>query len=271
MAILCLVPILYQVALSFSSNAAVLGRRVGLWPVDPTLNSYREVFKDQSIVRSLGFTILLTAVYTAISLVLTIACAYPLTHKNLKGRKFLTTLIIVTMYFSGGLLPTYIVIKSLGLLNSMWSLILPVAVNPFYMIIMRTAFNGIPDSLSESAYIDGASHLRILTGVILPLSTAILATISLFYAVFRWNTFQDALFYITRREFYTLQLKLTFIVLQNTAPEIIQAEGASVSGRIVPAAITAATVVVATVPILVFYPWLQRYFISGVMIGSVKG
>jgi putative aldouronate transport system permease protein len=270
-ALVCLVPIVHQVSLSFSSNSAVLGRKVWLWPVDFTLGSYREVFRDSSVVRSLYYTILLTAVYAVFSMALTIACAYPLTHEKLRGRKVLTTFIVFTMYFNGGILPTYVLIKELGLLDTMWGLVWPVIVNPFYMIIMRTAFKGIPDSLTESALIDGASYFRILASIILPLSSAILATLSLFYAVFRWNTFQDALFYITDPKLYTLQLKLTFIVLQNTAPEIVQAEGSQVTGRIVPAAITAATVVVATVPILIVYPWLQRYFISGVMIGSVKG
>ncbi len=226
---------------------------------------------DPSILRSLYFTIVLTAVYTLVSMALTIACAYPLTKRNLRGRAALNTLIIVTLYFSGGILPTYVLVKSLGLLNTMWSLVLPVAINPFNMIILRTSFGLIPDSLGESALIDGASQVQVLTRIIVPLSKAILATLALFYAVFRWNGFQDALFYVTKPALYTLQLKLSFIVLDNTATEVLQAEGAFAKERIVPAAITAATVMVATVPILVVYPWLQRYFISGVMIGSIKG
>ena len=129
----------------------------------------------------------------------------------------------------------------------------------------------VPDSITESALIDGASYFRILTGIILPLSLPIIATLSLFYAVGRWNLFQDALFYISDSKHYTLQLKLAYIVLNNTSPEVFQLEGAAAGHRIVPAAMTAATVIVATVPILIAYPWLQRYFISGVMLGSVKG
>jgi putative aldouronate transport system permease protein len=181
------------------------------------------------------------------------------------------TYIIFTMYFSAGMLPNYMLIKELSLLNTMWALILPIAISPFYMIILRTSFLAIPESLSESAYIDGADYFTILLRIILPLSKPILATLSLFYAVHRWNVFQDALFYITRPELYTLQLKLSFIVMNNRASELLQMEGAIEEEMIVPAAITAATVMVATVPILLVYPWLQRYFISGVMIGSVKG
>jgi len=152
-----------------------------------------------------------------------------------------------------------------------WSLILPLAVSPYNLIILRTSLLNVPDSITESALIDGASYFRILTRIILPLSMPILATLSLFYAVGRWNMFQDALFYISDSKKWTLQLKLAYIVINNTSPEVFQLEGSAAGYRIVPAAMTAATVVIATVPILAAYPWLQRYFISGVMLGSVKG
>jgi putative aldouronate transport system permease protein len=202
---------------------------------------------------------------------LTIAAAYPLTRPELKGRKFFTAVIVITMYFSGGILPLYVLIKTLGMLNTIWSLILPLAVSPYNLIILRTSLMTVPDSITESALIDGASYFRILTQIILPLSLPIIATLALFYAVGRWNMFQDALFYISDAKKYTLQLKLTYILINNTSPEVFQLEGAGAGHRIVPAALTAATVVIATVPILAAYPWLQRYFISGVMMGSVKG
>lgn len=270
-AVLCLLPMLHELALSFSSNRAVLAMEVGLWPVEFSLRSYGEVFKDSSIFRALLFSIFLTAVYTVLAMLLTISCAYPLTRRELKGRNAFTTAILITMYFSGGILPLYVLLKTLGLLNTIWSLILPVVINPFYLIILRTSLSGLPESITESALIDGASYLRILTAIVLPLSMPILATLSLFYAVFRWNTFQDALFYITNQAMYTLQEKLSFIVLDQSAAEKVLAEGAQGGETFAPTAITAATVVVATVPILVAYPWLQRYFISGVMIGSIKG
>jgi len=270
-ALACLLPLVHELMMAISSNDAVLARRVGFVPVEPTLNSFREVFKDRSVLQSLLFSIYLTVAFTVIAMALTIAAAYPLTRPELKGRKFFTLMIMITMYFSGGILPLYVLIKTLGLLNSMWSLILPLAVSPYNLIILRTSLMTVPDSITESALIDGASYVRILTQIILPLSLPILATLSLFYAVGRWNMFQDALFYISKPALYTLQLKLAYIVINNTSPEVFQLEGAAAGYRIVPAAITAATVVVATVPILVAYPWLQRYFISGVMLGSVKG
>jgi len=270
-ALVCVLPLVHELAMATSSNDAVLSRRVGFLPVEPTLRQFREVFKDASVLRSLVFSIYLTVAFTVIAMALTIACAYPLTRPELKGRRFFTTVVVVTMYFSGGILPLYILIKTLGLLNSVWSLILPLAVSPYNLIILRTSLLNIPDSITESALIDGASYFRILTQIILPLSMPILATLSLFYAVGRWNMFQDALFYISDSKKWTLQLKLAYIVINNTSPEVFQLEGAAAGYRIVPAAMTAATVVIATVPILAAYPWLQRYFISGVMLGSVKG
>jgi putative aldouronate transport system permease protein len=268
--LICILPMIHEVSLSFSSNEAVLSQKVVLLPVEPTIGPYKEVFKDGTVLRALYFSIVLTITFTIIAMVLTIACAYPLTRPELKGREFIMTVIIITMYFSGGILPLYILVKSLGLLNTMWALIFPLCLSPFNLIILRTSLSSIPESLTESAFLDGASYFQILRRVILPLSLPILATLSLFYAVGRWNTFQDALFYITKVIMYTLQLKLAYIVLNNTSPEIFLTEGAASSQTIVPAAITAATVFVATVPILIVYPWLQKYFITGTMIGSVK-
>jgi putative aldouronate transport system permease protein len=269
-ALVCLLPMIHELALSFSSNRAVLAMDVSLWPVEFSLHSYGEVFKDSSIFRSLLFSLYLTVAYTVFAMVLNVCCAYPLTRREMKGRNFLMTAILITMYFSGGILPLYVLLKNLGMLNTVWALILPVAINPFYLIILRTSLSGLPESITESALIDGASYVRILMSIVLPLSMPILATLSLFYAVFRWNTFQDALFYITNQAMYTLQEKLSFIVLDQSSAEKVLAEGAQGGETFAPTAITAATVVVATIPILIAYPWLQRYFISGVMIGSIK-
>jgi putative aldouronate transport system permease protein len=270
-AIVCLLPLIHELALSFSSNEAVMTQRVWFLPVEFSVKSYIEVFKDSSVFRSLLFSLELTGLYTVMAMALTLAAAYPLTRPEMKGRSFFMTIIVITMYFSGGILPTYILLKTLGMLNTMWSLIFPVVINPFYLIILRTSLSGLPDSITESALMDGASYFRILAQIVVPLSMPIIATLSLFYAVFRWNAFQDALFYITNTRMYTLQEKLSYIVLDNSAIEKIISEGALALDKIVPTAITAATVMVATVPILIIYPWLQRYFISGVMIGSIKG
>ena len=177
--------------------------------------------------------------------------------------------IIITMYFSGGIIPDYLLIKNLHMLNKIWCLILPGAISAYNMIILKSFFQEIPESIEESAYIDGANDLIILIKVILPLSGPVLATISLFYAVGRWNYFQDALFYITKPSLYTLQLKLYNIVKLNRALDVSAVEG--ISGTNMPESVKAAVIVFATLPILIVYPWLQRYFIKGVMIGGIKG
>jgi putative aldouronate transport system permease protein len=269
-AAVCLLPLVHELCLSLSSNEAVMSKRVGLWPVEPTLSSYQQILRDGSVMRALGFSVYLTVLFTAIAMLLTTICAYPLTRPELRGRRGFMTFIVVTMYFSGGILPLYILIKTLGLLNTEWSLILPLAVSPFNLIIMRTSLSSLPDALTESALIDGASYFQILRKIIVPLSLPIIATLSLFYAVGRWNTFQDAVFYITKQTMWTIQLKLSYIILNNTQPEVFIAEGFESRLSIVPAALNAATVMIATLPILAAYPWLQRYFIKGVMIGSVK-
>lgn len=222
------------------------------------------------MIRSLIYTIWLTVLSTVLSMVMTIAAAYPLAKSNLKGRKWFMLVIVVTMFFSGGIIPEYILIKNLHLLDSTWGLILPGLISPFYMIILITFFRGIPESLEEAAGIDGSSHFGTLMRIILPLSLPVMATLSLFYAVGRWNGFQDALMYITKPELYPLQLKLYQMIQQNQITELMQNEGIG-AVQVLPESLKAASVIFSTLPILLVYPWLQRYFISGVMVGAVKG
>jgi len=268
--VLCLLPMLYIFAVSLSSNYAITSRLVYIWPVEFTLESYKAVFADKSIVSSMGYTIWLTAACTVLSMVMTILCAYPLTKKSLKGRNLFLIIIVITMYFGGGMIPEYILIKDLGLVDKPWALMLPYCLSAFNMIILKTFFSNLPESLEESAFLDGASHWTILTRIVLPLSTPVLATLSLFYAVGRWNGFQDALIYINSQKFYPLQLKLYQLVYNNQMSEIAQMEGMS-NQNVTPEGLKAAAVMFATIPILLVYPWLQRYFISGVMIGAIKG
>jgi putative aldouronate transport system permease protein len=270
--VICLLPILNILARSLSDPMAIVNRKVSFWPVNPTMDSYHYVFKDPSFTRSMIWTALLTAVCTMLSLVMTTLCAFPLVYENLKGKKLLNTLIIFTMYFSAGTIPNYILIKDLGLLNSPLSLILPNCLSVFNMIILRSFFYSIPDSLRESAELDGANPFIVLARIYVPLSAPVLATLALFYAVGRWNGFSDALMYMTSAPFFhPIQLKLYNIINNLSSIEIATQEG--LAGGI-PAAsdgIKAAAVMIATLPILVVYPWLQRHFISGVTIGSVKG
>jgi putative aldouronate transport system permease protein len=268
--ITCLVPFLYMIALSLSSNNAIVSQKVTLWPVEFTLETYKTILSDAEMIYTLGYSIVLTIVYTLICMFLTICAAYPLTKKRLKGRSFFLTVLVITMYFSGGLIPSYMLVKNLCMMNSIWSLILPGAMSVFNLIILKTFFSSLPESLEESASIDGCNELGILVRIVLPLSLPSIATLSLFYAVDRWNGFQDALFYITDKNLYPMQLKLYQIITANQQLDTQQGEG-SVGAYIVPESLKAASVMFATVPILVVYPKLQKYFVEGVMTGAIKG
>jgi putative aldouronate transport system permease protein len=267
----CLLPMLNILAQSLSSPLAIVNRQVFFWPVNANLDSYRYVFRDPSFSRSLVWTGILTVICTLTSLGITILCAYPLTYGALKGRNLINTLIIFTMYFSAGTIPNYILMKDLGLINNPLVLILPGCLSVFNMIILRSFFYSVPDSLRESAELDGANPFTVLVRIYLPLSAPVLATLALFYAVGRWNGFSDALLYLTKPDFHPIQLKLYNVINNLSSIEIATQEG--IAGGVPQATdgMKAASVMIATIPILVVYPWLQRYFIAGVTIGAVKG
>ncbi|MGO4543689.1 carbohydrate ABC transporter permease [Paenibacillus sp. 2TAB23] len=268
--LLCLAPFLHILAISLSSVKPIQAGLVSLIPIDLNFEAYAKVFTDPAMIRSLFFTMLLTVIFTVMCMVLTIAMGYPLAKKKLKGRKLFMFVVVITMFFSGGIIPEYILIKNLGLLDSIWALVLPGLVNPFYLIILISFFNNIPESLEESAEIDGSSHFRTLLSIMIPLSLPVITTLSLFYAVGRWNGFTDTLMYINSPSLYPLQLKLYQLIQNNMVSELMQMEGSQMA-TVVPESLKAASVIFATVPILIVYPWLQRYFVSGVMLGAVKG
>jgi len=268
--ILCLIPMIYIVMVSLSSGDAVVARKVFLWPVDFNFGSYLAVFNDRAILNSLIFTIWLTVICAAGSMLMTILAAYPLTKKKLKGRSIFLMMIVITMYFGGGTIPDYLLVKQLGLIDHFWALMLPYILSAFNLIILKTFFGNLPESLEESAYLDGASHFVILFKIVLPLSMPVLATLTLFYAVGRWNGFQDALIYINRPILYPLQLKLYMLVYNSQMSEVAQVEGAT-TANLPTENLKAAAIMFATIPILLVYPWLQKYFLSGVMIGAIKG
>ena len=267
---ICLVPLLNVLARSLSSSDYLVRNEVVLWPKGWNVDAYTTVLRDAKYVHSLWYTGLLTIGCTILSLFMTVICAYPLTYDNLKGGKFINGFILFTMYFSAGTIPHYLNIKNLGLLENVWVLIIPSVISVYNMIIMRSFFYSVPESLREAAEIDGAGPIRTLIRIYLPLSTSVLATLALFYAVGRWNGFSDALLYIKKREdLYPIQLLLYNILQNTTAVEIATQEGFSKHG--VGETLKMATVMFATVPILLVYPWLQRYFVTGVTIGAVKG
>jgi putative aldouronate transport system permease protein len=266
--LICLLPLLNVFARSLSSANALMRNEVLLWPVGWNFDAYKTVLGDSKYVWSLGWTAILTVISTTVSMFMTTICAYPLIYEELKGRKVFTTIIIITMYFSAGTIPSYLLMKDLSLLNRPLVLILPGCLSVFNMIIMRSFLQGIPTSLRESAQIDGAGFIQILVKIYLPLSTPVLATLALFYAVGRWNGFSDALMYMNNRKYYPIQL-LLYNILNNTMQvEVAAQEGFTSPG--LSETLKAATVMFATVPILMVYPWLQRYFISGVTLGAVK-
>jgi putative aldouronate transport system permease protein len=268
--LVCLLPMLNVIAVSFSSNSAILTSKVSIFPVDPTLLAYRALISDPYMLRQLGFTIILTVTYTAIAMVLTVFAAYALTKKRLKGRSFFLVFITITMYFSGGIIPSYLLVKDLGMIDKFWALVFPGVMSAFNMILIKTFFTELPESFEESAVLDGANEFQLLFKIVIPLSMPVLATIALFYAVGKWNSFMDAYFYINSRPLYPLQLILYQMIMQSQSFQLSSLEGA-IGTVALPESMRAATILYATIPILIVYPWLQRYFIKGVMIGGIKG
>ena len=268
----CLLPFVNVAATSLSSKSAILSGRVSFWPVELETRAYKAIFADPAMTRSLGFTVIITVIYTVFSMIMTILMAYPLTKKRLKGRQFFNFMALFTMYFSGGTIPIYLNIKELGLLDSPWSLILPGMLSTYNMIILKSFFSALPAELEEAATIDGANDFQILLQVYLPLSMASLATLTLFYAVGKWNSFQDALYYIQTKAYQPLQLKLYHLIKGSQAVDIAAMEGGSSTvATDISESIEPASIIFATLPILVVYPFVQRYFVAGVTIGAVKG
>ncbi len=270
-AFLCLMPFLNIVAISMSAKNAVLSGEVYFWPKDLDFSAYSVVFTNAKMWRSLVFTIVLTVVSVGVSMVMTILCAYPLARTDLKFRQPLMLFFMFTMYFTGGMIPAYLNISNLGLMGSFWSLVLPISISTYNMILMKTFFGSLPKALEESAYIDGANDAVILMRIILPLSKAMIATLALFYAVSRWNGFSDALLYINDEAKYPLQLRLRQIITAYSAADEMINDTPEAKAVLVADTIKSACLVFSMVPILLVYPWLQKYFVKGVMIGSVKG
>ena len=226
------------------------------------------VLGDIKYIKAFLWTVLLTIICTAVSLMMTTFCAYPLIFDGLQGRTIINIVITITMFFNAGTIPNYLLMKQLGMLNKPEVLIIPGCLSVFNMIIMRSFFYSIPDSLRESAEIDGASYFKILTSIYVPLSKPVFATLALFYAVGRWNGYSDALMYMNNKDFYPLQLLLYNILNNINQVEIFTQEGFSTPG--LSESLKAAIVMFSTVPILLIYPWLQKYFIHGVTVGAVK-
>ena len=267
----CILPILNILAISLSSARAVNSNEVVFWPVELSFDAYESVFTNGALIRSMFYTIKATILSVAISMLMTVLCAYPLSHRELVGKRPLWLFILFTMYFAGGMIPSYLLVNNLGLINSIWSLILPGMISTYNMILMRTFFASIPEAMKESAYIDGANDADILFRIVLPLSKSTLATIALFYAVSRWNAVTDGMLYINDPAQYILQVRLKNIILSSSGLDELMSEGANSALNIQTSQIRSASLIFSLIPVLIVYPFLQKYFVKGVMIGAIKG
>ena len=267
----CVLPFLHVMAKSLSSNTAVLSKSVYFWPKGFTIDAYKSVFADGGMVQSMWYSMFVTLIFTVLGMIACACAAYPLSKKRLKGKKTLTFILMVPMYFSAGVIPTYMLLYNLKLLDTMWVLILPLIYSPYNMMIMKNYFaTTIPDSLEESAFLDGATNFQILMHIVLPLSKPIIATLSLFYAVGRWNSYQDNMYYIRTERLKMIQYKLYQLV---SAASDTSASISDTGNQIqaTPEVLQAACIMFVTIPIIIIYPFVQKYFVQGTMIGAVKG
>lgn len=266
--LICIIPMINLLARSISGTDYLIKHEVYLLPKGLNFDAYTTVLGDPKYIRAFIWTAILTVICTLVSLTMTTLCAYPLIFEKLKGRSVFNIIITITMFFNAGTIPNYLLMKDLNLLDNPLVLIIPSCLSVYNMIIMRSFFYGIPDSLRESAEIDGASFFRILTKIYLPLSKPVLATLALFYAVGRWNGYSDALMYMKDKDYYPLQLLLYNILNNINQVEVATQEGFSTPG--LADSLKAAIVMFSTIPILCIYPFLQKYFIHGVTLGAVK-
>ena len=265
--LICLIPFIYMLAISLSDTRAIINNRVILWPVDLSTTAYVKVFDYPNFFRAYGYTLLYTSCGTVIALTFTVLFGYPLSKRFLRANKFLLKIVVFSMFFSGGLIPTYLLISSLGLANTIFAILIPFAISPFNLIILISFFRGLPAEIEEAAIIDGMGYYGILFRIVLPLSTAALATIGLYYAVFFWNDWFNALIYLRSRQ-YPVMLLLRNIV---NGSVMVGGGAGSAESESLGIAIKAAVIIVSTLPIIILYPMLQRFFIAGLTLGSVKG
>lgn len=271
--IFVLYPLYFVLIGSISNPDRIYAGEVWLWPKEITFEGYERIFSDNTIWRGYANSILYAVLGTTISVSLTVTAAYPLARKDFYGRNFFMLLMVVTMFFGGGLIPTYLLIKDLGMMNSIWAMVVPGAVGVYNVIIARTFFqSSIPEEMREAAFMDGCTNTRFFTSFVLPLSKPIIAVMVLFHVVGHWNGFFDALIYLNNEKLHPLQLVLRNILVQNQAAASMLADVDSYAAKQrVSELIKYGVIVVATIPLLILYPFLQRYFVKGVMIGSIKG
>lgn len=271
--IIVLYPLIYVVSASFSDPQAVISGKVILWPVDVTLRGYQAVFKNPKILTGFANSLFYMFVGTAINLVMTMLCAYPLSRKEFTARNKIAALFVFTMYFSGGLVPSYMVVSKLGLINSRLAMLIPTAMSTYNMIIARTYMvNSIPDELYEAAQLDGCSPFKYLLKVIVPLSKPIIAVLALYYGIAKWNNYFDAMLYLNDTTQWPITMVLREILIQNQIDPTMLTDASALSKlQGMTELLKYSVIVVASVPVLLIYPFVQKYFVKGVTIGAVKG
>ena len=266
--LICIIPFIYMVSLSLSSPKAIINNQVRLIPKGINFEAYRQIFTYPNFFRAYGNTIFYTITGTFIALCMTILFAYPLSKTYLKGQKILMKMVIFSMYFAGGLIPNYLLISSLHLTGTRFAMLIPFAINQFNLIIMVNFFKALPQEIEEAALIDGIGYFSILPRIILPLSTAAIATVGLYYAVFFWNDWFNGLIYLNTKQ-YPVMLFLRNIV--NGTMVLGDSSSASTDTATLSISIKSAVIITSTLPIIVLYPFLQKYFVKGLTVGSVKG
>lgn len=273
--LIILYPLIFIVSSSFSSTSAVASGQVWLWPVNPSLDGYRAVFSNSQVLRGYANSAFYAVAGTAISIALTIMVAYPLSRKEFVGRGVITFLFVFTMFFNGGLIPTYLVVRSTGMLNTRWALLIPSAIGVWFIIITRTFFQmSIPKELAEVSEMDGCSDLYFVWRIVLPLSKPIIAVLALMYAVGKWNAYFEAMIYLSREKLYPLQVILRQILIlnQNLTTNFRRLRTDQLLARRgIADLLKYSLIIVASAPLLVLYPFIQKYFIKGMLIGSLKG
>ncbi|TVY05430.1 carbohydrate ABC transporter permease [Paenibacillus cremeus] len=276
LAVTTVFPFVHVLATSMSSSRALLSGEVFLWPKETTFISFSNLIDDGQLLHAMKNTLVITVFGTLINIVATIIAAYPLSRKRLKGRGVILMLITFTMLFGGGIIPNYILIKTLGIMNTYWALWLPGLLSTYNFFVMKTFFENLPTELEESAAMDGANDLVIIARIILPLSMPIIAALTLFYAVSWWNSYMNVLMYISSSGKLSLMVKLLQMI-ETTSQSLLNSsttggtEGATMQNLVTPEGIRAAAIIISVTPILCVYPFLQKYFVKGVLIGSIKG
>jgi putative aldouronate transport system permease protein len=265
----CLFPLLHIIALSFSDIHEIASGRVTVYPRGWNTEAFSQLMKGTRVVGAFQNSVILTVVGVTLSMTATIITAYPLSRSLFIARRFFTLAAVFTMLFGGGLIPHYLVIKSLGLINTYWAIWLPGLLSTYNMLVMRTFFENVPEEIEEAARIDGCNEMRLLVQIFLPLSLPVIATLVLFYGVGYWNSFMSVLIYINQTDKYNLTVLVQQMIQSQSLLQELVNEGEPV--QIVPESLKAAGILVMVIPMLVVYPFLQKYFVKGVMIGSVKG